>query len=77
MTIDDLYDDALRRMASTLAAFEKHVSPPRRVPYKDGFVFRYTERTTEQACRSSSGRAPDTLLVECLASKLDIIYNTC
>ncbi len=32
-----------------LASFEKRVPPPQRVPYKDGFVFRYTERTIEQA----------------------------
>lgn len=49
MTIDDLYDDALRSMTSTLASFEKRVPPPQRVPYKDGFVFRYTEQTIEQA----------------------------
>jgi len=49
MTINDLYDDALRRMTSTLASFEKRVPPPQRVPYRDGFVFRYTERTIEQA----------------------------
>jgi len=49
MTINHLYDAALRSMASTLASFEKRVPPPQRVPYKDAFVFRYTERTIEQA----------------------------
>src|SRR2546422_8041819 len=49
MTIDDLYDHALRSMTSTLASLEKRVPQPQRLPYKDGFVFRYTERTIEQA----------------------------
>ena len=49
MTIDELYDDALRCMASTLASFAKRVRPPLRAPYKDGFVFGYTERTIELA----------------------------
>ena len=36
-------------MESTLASCEKRVPRPQRVPYKDGFVFRYAERTIEQA----------------------------
>ncbi len=49
MAIDRLYDDALRNMEATLASFEKRVPSPQRVPYKDSFVFRYAERTIEQA----------------------------
>ena len=49
MTIDQLYDAALRNMVAMLASFETRVPPPQRVPYKDSFVFRYTERTLEQA----------------------------
>jgi hypothetical protein len=49
MAIDRLYDDALRHMESTLVSFEKRVPSPQRVPYKDSFVFRYAERTIEQA----------------------------
>jgi hypothetical protein len=49
MGIDRLYDDALRNMASTLAAFEKRVPRPQRASHTVGFVFRYVERTIEQA----------------------------
>lgn len=49
MTIDHLYDEALRSMAAMLASFEKRVPPPQKARYKDSFVFRYTERTIEQA----------------------------
>lgn len=49
MTIDHLYDEALRNMAAMLASFEARVPPPQRVRYKDSFVFRYSERKIEQA----------------------------
>jgi len=49
MTIDHIYDEALRNMAAMLASFETRVPAVQRVRYKDGFVFRYTERTIEQA----------------------------
>lgn len=49
MTLNPLFDDMLRNMEAVFASFEKRVPPPRRVPYKDGFVFRYAERTVHQA----------------------------
>jgi len=49
MALDLLYAEALGNMASALASFENRVPHPQRVPYKDGFVFRYVERTIEQA----------------------------
>jgi hypothetical protein len=49
MTIDQLFDIALRNMEVTLHALEKRVSPPKAIPFKDGFVYRYTEKTIHQA----------------------------
>jgi len=49
MTVDHLYDEVLRNMGAMLASFEARVPSPQRVPYKDSFVFRYTEQTIEQA----------------------------
>lgn len=49
MPIDSLYDEALRNMDAMLASFETRVPRPQRVAYKNSFVFRYTERTIEQA----------------------------
>ncbi|WKJ89135.1 hypothetical protein QZJ86_14020 [Methylomonas montana] len=36
-------------MEQTLLLLEKRVPPPQRVPIKDGFVYRYVERTIHQA----------------------------
>lgn len=49
MTIDQLFDNTLRNMEVTLHALEKRVSPPKAIPFKDGFVYRYTEKTIHQA----------------------------
>ena len=50
MTIDDLYDDALRSMTSTVASFEKRVPPPHTSRTRTASsVFRYTEQRIEQA----------------------------
>lgn len=69
MTLDKLFDETLRNMESTLASFEKRVPAPHRVPYKDSFVFRYTERTIQQAivqklARLVSGLHATRILVE-------------
>lgn len=49
MTLDELFDETLRNMEATLGSFETRVPAPHRVPNKDSFVFRYTERTVQQA----------------------------
>ena len=49
MTIDQLFDNTLRNMEATLHALEKRVPPPKSVPFGDGFVFRYVEKTIHQA----------------------------
>lgn len=49
MRITDIYDQALGHMECTVHALARRVSPPVRVPYKDGFVFRYVEKTLHQA----------------------------
>jgi len=49
MTLDPLIDDMLRKMDAVFTLFAERVPPPHRVPYKDGFVFRYAERTAQQA----------------------------
>ena len=49
MTLESLIDEALRTIQGAFESFEKRVPAPQRVPYKDGFVFRYAERTVHQA----------------------------
>ena len=49
MNLDPLLDDMLRNMEAAFASLAKRVPAPQRVPYKDGFVFRYAERTVHQA----------------------------
>src|SRR5438034_1697532 len=49
MTLDPLIDDMLSNMDAVFTSFAERVPPPHRVPYKDGFVFRYAERTAHQA----------------------------
>src|SRR5947208_166338 len=49
MTVEPPVDEMLRSMEATLASFAMRVPAPERVPYKDGFVFRYSERTVHQA----------------------------
>jgi hypothetical protein len=49
MTIDELFDNTLRSMEVTLHALEKRVPPPKPIPFRDGFVYRYLEKTIHQA----------------------------
>lgn len=49
MTVDQLFVQTLRNMESTLRALEKRVPPPQPRPFKNGFVYRYVERTIHQA----------------------------
>ncbi len=47
--MDQLYDQALGDMEAALGRLANQVPPPQRVPFRDGFVFRYVERTAQQA----------------------------
>src|SRR5262245_30863014 len=47
--MDDLYDQTLNNMETSLMTLAARVHPPRAVPFGDGFVFRYVEREIHQA----------------------------
>jgi len=44
-----MYDHILSYMETTLDDFARRVSPPQRVQHRDSFVYRYLEKTSEQA----------------------------
>lgn len=44
-----LYDQALKHMERTVHQLENRVPKPQKIPFKDSFVFRYTEKTLHQA----------------------------
>lgn len=56
-----LYAQALRNMEDTMHLLAERVSPPQRVPYRDGFVFRYLEKTAHQALVQKLARYLSTL----------------
>lgn len=45
----DTFDKVLVQMEAAFRRLEAQVPPPVRVPYKDGFVLRYREKTPQQA----------------------------
>jgi hypothetical protein len=47
--MDTLYDHVLSRLEAAFDKLAIQVPPPQRVPFRDGFVFRYVERTAQQA----------------------------
>ena len=47
--MDELYQQTLRHMQSTLNDLTERVAPPQRVPILDSFVFRYVEKSIHQA----------------------------
>ncbi len=47
--MDNLYDLALQNMETTLHALAGRVPQPKRVSFRNGFVFRYAEQTIHQA----------------------------
>ncbi len=42
------YSEALKKMEAILHHFESLVPKPKRIPYLDHFVYRYTEKTIQQ-----------------------------
>lgn len=49
MSNDDLYEQALGYMERTVNMFAARVPAPKRVLYRDSFVYRYEEKTVHQA----------------------------
>jgi hypothetical protein len=47
--MDQFYDELLSSMEEALDRLANQVPPPQRVPFRDGFVFRYVECTAQQA----------------------------
>jgi hypothetical protein len=61
MDVDQLFDQTLAHMESTAHGFAARVQVPQELPYKDGFVFRYVERTVHQALVQKLARMVSTL----------------
>ena len=59
--MSSLYDDALSNMESTLHALAARVPPPRKVPFKDSFVYRHVEKSIHQALVQKLARSISTL----------------
>lgn len=59
--MENLYNDALRNMESTVYALAKRVPSPVSVPFKDSFVFRHIEKTIYQALVQKLARKVSTL----------------
>ncbi|MCV2366458.1 hypothetical protein LNV23_23790 [Paucibacter sp. DJ1R-11] len=56
-----LFHEVLTVMENAFARLEKQVPPPQRVEWADGFVFRYLERSLEQALILKLARSISTL----------------
>ena len=61
MPREDLYCAAIANMRKTVNMLADMVNPPVRVPYKHSFVFRYAEKTPEQAIVQKLARIATTL----------------
>lgn len=57
----ELYDQSLASMERTVHALAATVPSPQRIPYKDGFQFRYVEQTVHQALVQKLARTVSTL----------------
>ncbi|MEX0603742.1 MAG: hypothetical protein WD623_01240 [Marinobacter sp.] len=49
MHVDQLFDQTLNHMEKTVEALATQVPQPKKVSYKDGFIFRHVEKTAQQA----------------------------
>ena len=68
MPNESLYRAALQNMARTLRLLSSRVPAPRKVPYKDSFVFRHVERSIHQAIVEKLARTISTLTATHLLS---------
>jgi hypothetical protein len=77
-----LFRQTLKIMVDAFRRLESHVAPPQPVPWKDGFVFRYVEKTIQQAliqklARVISGlHAVDVLLLSGLVQEQGVLNRT-
>ena len=55
------YAAAIENMARTVRGLEAKVPPPQKIPYKTSFVFRYVEKTIQQAIVQKLARVVSTL----------------
>jgi hypothetical protein len=61
MDVGELYDQALVNMERIVHSLAARVPQPQRVPYKDGFQYRYVERKVYQALVQKLARSVSTL----------------
>lgn len=61
MPLERYYNDALDNMSRTVHVLASRIPQPQRVPYKTSFVFRYVEKTIEQAVVQKLARIVSTL----------------
>lgn len=61
MPLEQHYKDALENMSRTVHGLASRIPQPQRVPYKTSFVFRYAEKTIEQAIVQKLARIVSTL----------------
>ena len=61
MPLERHYEAALQNMARTVHGLASRLPQPQRVPYRNSFVFRYTEKTVEQAIVQKLVRIVSTL----------------
>jgi hypothetical protein len=61
MNTEALYERTLHQMASSVHTLASRVPAPQSVPYRDGFVYRYVERTLHQALVQKLARMVSTL----------------
>ena len=59
--MDQTYEQALKYMEGTVHELAKHVPKPKRISTKNGFVFRYVEKSIHQAIVQKLARLVSTL----------------
>ena len=59
--MDSLYDQVLRSMERTLHSLAGRVPEPKKVPFKDSFVYRHVEKSVHQALVQKLARCISTL----------------
>lgn len=61
MNLDQVYEQVLVFMEQCVTALNEQVPPPRRIPFKESFVFRHVEKTPYQAIVQKLARMVSTL----------------
>jgi hypothetical protein len=63
---EKLYEVALSNMGATVHTLARRVPPPQKIPFADSYVFRYVEKSPEQAIVQKLARYVTTLRAACL-----------